>query len=52
MFVKRMAERFSSNWDINYSLVLGWIRTQLSFSILWATILCLKDPALNGAPLV
>ena len=42
VFVKRMAERLSSNWDINYSLVLGWIRTQLSFSILRATILCLR----------
>lgn len=27
VFVKRMAEKLSSNWDINYSLVLGWIRT-------------------------
>ena len=42
VFVKRIAERLSSNWDHNYSQVLGWIRTHLTFSILCATILCLR----------
>ena len=42
VFVKRIAERLSSNMDHNYSQVLGWIRTHLNFSILHATILCLR----------
>ena len=42
VFVKRIAERLSSKWGHNYSQVLGWIRTRLSFSILRATILCLR----------
>ena len=42
VFVKRIAERLSQKWDTNYSQVLGWIRNYLSFSILRATILCLR----------
>ena len=42
VFVKRIAERLSYKWNTNYSQVLGWIRTHLSFSILRATVLCLR----------
>ena len=42
IFVKRIAEGLSSKWGQKYSQVLGWIRTHVSFSILRATILCLR----------
>ena len=42
VFVKRIAERLSYKWNTNYGQVLGWIRTHLSFSILRATVLCLR----------
>ena len=42
VFVKRLADRLSRKWNRNYSTVLGWIRTHLTFAILRATILCLR----------
>ena len=42
IFIKRLAERLSSKWGKNYSIVLCWIRTRLSFAVLRATILCLR----------
>ena len=42
VFVKRLADRLSRKWNCNYSTVLGWIRTHLTFAILRATILCLR----------
>ena len=42
IFVKRLAERLSLKWNQNYSAILFWIRTRLTFAILRATILCLR----------
>ena len=58
-FVRRLAEQLSARWDSNYSSVLCWIRTRLTFAILRATILCLRGSrtkwrsinVADGAPL-
>ena len=42
IFVRRLTERLFFKWDSNYSNVLCWIRTRLTFVILQATILCLR----------
>ena len=42
VFIKRLADRLSSNWKYSYPHVLGWVRTRLTFSILRATLLCLR----------
>uniref|UniRef100_A0A1X7TLJ3 Uncharacterized protein n=1 Tax=Amphimedon queenslandica TaxID=400682 RepID=A0A1X7TLJ3_AMPQE len=42
MFVKRLSERLSIKWGQNYSGVVCWVRTRLTFAILRATILCLR----------
>ena len=40
MFLKRIADLLSAKWETDYGLVMGWIRTRLSFVILRATLLC------------
>ena len=42
IFVRRLAERLSVKWDSNYCNMLCWIRTRLTFTILQATIFCLR----------
>ena len=42
VFIKRLADRLSLNWKHSYPHVLGWVRTRLTFSILRATLLCLR----------
>ena len=41
-FLRRLADRLSCKWEKNYSRVIGWIRTCMSFAILRASILCLR----------
>ena len=42
MFLKRIADLLSAKWETDYGLVMGWIRTRLSFAILHATLLCIR----------
>ena len=42
MFLKRIADLLSAKWEADYSLVMGWIWTRLSFAILRATLLCIR----------
>ena len=42
MFLKRIADFLSAKWETDYGLVMGWIRTRLSFAILRATLLCIR----------
>ena len=41
-FLKRLADRLSSKWDLNYSIVMNWLRSKLSFAVLRATNLCIR----------
>ncbi len=41
-FLKRLADRLSSKWDLNYRIVMNWIRSKLSFAVLCATNLCIR----------
>ena len=50
VFVKRLAERLSFKWGHKYNSILGWIRTRLTFSILRATILCLRGSRTKWRP--
>ena len=43
VFVKLIGENLSLKWDRNYSEIMGWIRSRLSFAILRSTILCLRN---------
>jgi len=41
-FIKRLASGLAVRWDKNYSNVLGWVRARLGFTLLRATLLCLR----------
>ena len=41
-FVKHLADQLSFKWHSNYSMLINWVRTRLSFAIIRATILCLR----------
>jgi hypothetical protein len=59
VFVKRLAEQLSFKWDMSYNRVMCWLRTHLTFSILRASIICLRGSRTkwrtinmaNGSPL-
>ena len=40
--VATIANSLSEKWDKNYSKVMGWLRTRLSFALLRATVWCLR----------
>ena len=40
--LKRLAERISEKQKVHYSVVTGWLRTRLSFSLLRSTLLCVR----------
>ena len=40
--LKRLAERISEKQNVHYSVVSGWLRTRLSFSLLGSTLLCVR----------
>ena len=43
LFLHRLAEKLSAGWKRSYGEVLGWIKAQLSFTIIVrATDLCLR----------
>ena len=39
-FVKRLSDFLAAKWERPYSVLMGWVRTHLSFAILWAALLC------------
>ena len=41
-FLQRIADLLSVKWEMDYGLVMGWIRTRLSCAILCATLLCIR----------
>ena len=42
-FVKRMSDFLAAKWERPYSVVSGWVRARLSFAILRAALLCVRD---------
>ena len=40
--LQRNADLLSANWEMDYGLVMGWIRIGLSFAILCAALLCIR----------
>ena len=41
-FYKHLASLLSPKWDMHYFNVMGWIRCCLSFSLLRASIMCIR----------
>ena len=41
-FVKHLSERLSYKWERNYSTVVSWVRTRITFAIIRASVLCLR----------
>ena len=44
-FYKRLASLLSHKWGDEYSVVMGWLRCSLSFSLLRSAIQCVRGPA-------
>ena len=44
VFYKRLASRLSTKWDHPYASTMGWLRCRLSFSLLRASIMCIRGP--------
>ena len=49
-FVQHLADQLSHKWGSNYSSVVNWVRTRLSFAIIRATILCLRGSRTKWRP--
>ena len=41
-FIKHLSERLSYKWERNYSTVVSWVRTRITFAIIRASVLCLR----------
>ena len=41
-FVQHLADELSYKWNSNYSSIINWVRTRISFAIVRASILCLR----------
>ena len=41
-FIKHLSERLSYKWERNYSTVMCWVRTRITFAIIRASVLCLR----------
>jgi len=42
IFYKRLAALLSTKWGFDYSVVMGWLRCCLSFSLLHSAIQCIR----------
>ena len=43
MFIRRLADKLSTNWERPYCAVAGWVRSRLSFAVLRATMLGVRS---------
>ena len=58
-FLRRLADQLSSKWEKPYSSVMGWVQARLSFTILRATMICVRGSRvkwrslgiIDGAPI-
>ena len=42
-FFRQIADLLSARWDRDFSSVMEWVHTRLSFATLHATLLCVQD---------
>jgi len=42
-FYKRLASLLSEKWNENYSQIMGWVCCRLSFALLGASFMCIRD---------
>ena len=43
LFLCRLTEKLSAGWEKSYGEILGWIKARLSFAVIRATDLCLRE---------
>ena len=47
----RLANLLSDKWNFPYSLIMGWLRCSLSFSLLRSSLMCLRGSrSSSGSP--
>ena len=42
-YLQCLADCLTTIWELPYSLTMFWLRTRLSFALLWATSLCIRS---------
>ena len=42
-FIMRLSNFLAARWERSYSVVMGWLNACLSFVVLWAALLCMRD---------
>ena len=42
-FYQHLASLLASKWGDDYSMIMGWLRCRLSYSLLWSAIQCIRD---------
>ena len=48
---RRLANLLSDKWNSSYSLIMGWLRCSLSFSLLRSSLMCLRGSrSSSGSP--
>ena len=48
---RRLANLLSDKWNSSYSLIMGWLRCSLSFSLLRSSLMCLRGSrSSSGGP--
>ena len=48
---RRLANLLSVKWNSSYSLIMGWLRCSLSFSLLRSSLMCLRGSrSSSGSP--
>ena len=48
---RRLASLFSNIWNSSYSLIMGWLRCSLGFSLLRSSLMCLHGSCSSSASL-
>ena len=42
VFIRRLSDQLATKWDRPYSIILNWVRTKISFTLVCATDLCIR----------
>ena len=42
IFLRRLADSLSVKWETNYSVVMGYVRARLLFTIIRAALICVR----------
>jgi len=50
---RHLASLLSDKWNFSYSVIMGWLRCSLGFSLLCSTLMCLRgSQSSSGSPSV